>query len=120
MLLGATKMNVNFSQLRRDIRNCLPVWDIAAGAAVLVLVIGAASACGGTTKENSAAQPVDPVTVTAVPTATATITDTVTETAAPKPAAKPTKKARPVAMDHFVMPDEVGKSLQGAQDDLQE
>jgi hypothetical protein len=95
---------------------------IAVGAGLALL-----TGCGGSSTDDAAAaagKSAPTATVTAEPTSTPTVTVTETVTPKPKPKLQPAEMqaAAEVSDDDtpYVMPDEVGKSLQGAQDDLQE
>lgn len=98
-------------------------WALRVGGATVALLLGAAalSSCGA--DETTATEAPAP-TVTATATVTAadpTATATTTVTAEPEVTSKPKPKPKPSQNggDTFTMPDERGKSLQGAQDDLQ-
>lgn len=106
-------------------------WFVAPAAFVIGAVVGASGSGSETTSTRDVAapvaQPTSTVTVTAAPTSTPTVTvtktATVTKTVTAKPRPKHTATHAGSASEGaalFVLPDETGKSLQGAQDDLQE
>ena len=88
-------------------------WWVVGGVALVVGLLVGAAVTGGRDLQEAAGPPV------AAPSATVTVTASPSESATPSPSASPYSETSDGPAATFAMPDEIGKYLQDAQDDLQ-